>query len=75
MAFFGHKKMPKHPEETLQRTMQNMRDKNWIKFLGKGEYELTDEGYKLLLFLKPKIQYFNQEYKGKTYEDFLNELK
>jgi hypothetical protein len=29
----GHKKQPEHPEKTLQKTLQNMRDKGWIKFV------------------------------------------
>ena len=41
----GHKSKPQHPEETLQRTIQNMRDKGFIKFHGDGEYELTELGY------------------------------
>ena len=58
LALIGHKKRPEHLEETLQRTLQNMRDKGWINFIGyyQGEYELTDEGYKVLLGLKARIQ-------------------
>ena len=41
---FQHKKAPKASESTLQRTIQNMRDKNWIQFLGSGEYKLTKKG-------------------------------
>jgi len=41
---FLHKKKPKHPEETLQRTLQNLRDKGYLDFLGQGEYRLTKEG-------------------------------
>lgn len=79
MAFYGHKENPKHPEETLQKTLQNMRDKNWVKFLDyRGEYELTDEEYKMLLILQPAIQHYDQEYKGKTVEeireDFLKDF-
>lgn len=40
----NHKKYPKHPEETLQRTIQNLRDKGFIVFHGQGEYELTKAG-------------------------------
>lgn len=53
---FGHKKKPAHPEETLQRTLQNMRDKNWIEFLGKGDYKLTQAGFDKLLELKKDLQ-------------------
>jgi hypothetical protein len=41
---FGHKSNPKHPDKTLQRTLQNMRDKGYIDFLGVGEYRLTEKG-------------------------------
>ncbi|MBI5141600.1 MAG: hypothetical protein HZA20_05335 [Nitrospirae bacterium] len=41
----GHKKAPDHPEETLQRTIQNLRDKGYIDFLGRGEYKLTESGF------------------------------
>ena len=51
----GHKKRPEHPEETIQKTLQNMRDKNWIKFIDRGEYELTEDGYKELLENKENI--------------------
>jgi hypothetical protein len=40
----GHKKKPIHPEETLQRTIQNLRDKGFLNFLGQGEYQLTTQG-------------------------------
>ena len=40
----GHKKDPQHPEETMQRTLQNMRDKKYILFHGQGSYELTTIG-------------------------------
>jgi hypothetical protein len=56
LTALGHKKRPEHPEETLQRTLQNMRDKNWIRFFGQGEYELTVDGYKELLKNKENIQ-------------------
>ena len=41
---FLHKNKPRHPEETLQRTLQNLRDKGYLDFLGQGEYRLTKEG-------------------------------
>ena len=44
-AALGHKERPEHPEETLQRTLQNLRDKGYIKFLGRGEYNLSDTGF------------------------------
>lgn len=55
LKIVGHKKHPKHIEETIQKTLQNMRDKNWIVFLGQGYYKLTDEGYKELLSQKENI--------------------
>lgn len=42
---FSHKKKPTHPENTLQRTIQNLRDQGFIEFLGKGEYKLTQKGF------------------------------
>lgn len=44
----GHKDKPQHPENTLQRTIQNMRDKGFIIFHGNGEYELTQLGYEIM---------------------------
>jgi len=44
LVLLGHKKRPQHMEETIQKTLQNMRDKNWIIFLGQGDYKLTSEG-------------------------------
>ncbi len=35
---------PKHAESTLQRTIQNLRDKGFIIFHGEGNYELTHKG-------------------------------
>jgi hypothetical protein len=52
---FGHKKMPQHPEETLQRTIQNMRDNGLIDFLGQGEYKLTEKGYNELISIKEDL--------------------
>ena len=70
LANRGHKIRPKHPEETLQRTLQNMRDKNWIDFVDRGEYELTDEGYKVLLTVKGKIQDLRMNKEGDWLEEF-----
>ena len=44
LQHLNHKKYPEHPEETLQRTIQNLRDKGYIIFYGQGEYELTESG-------------------------------
>lgn len=49
----GHKKRPTHPEETLQKTIQNLRDKGYIEFFGQGEYKLTEDGFKKM---KEEIQ-------------------
>jgi hypothetical protein len=50
LAFLGHKKKPTSIEQTIQKTLQNMRDKGWIEFLRaySGEYELTNLGYEEL---------------------------
>jgi len=58
LPILGHKKNPQHTEETLQRTLENMRDKKWLNFLGggyTGEYELTDTGYKILQHIKKDL--------------------
>ena len=57
---FGHKKRPKHPEETLQRVLQNMRDKGFIEFLGKGEYKLTKTGYIEMEAVHKRIPLYDQ---------------
>lgn len=44
LSILGHKERPDHPEETLQRTIQNLRDKGHIIFHGRGEYSLTSQG-------------------------------
>jgi len=56
LIILGHKKRPQHMEETIQKTLQNMRDKNWILFLGQGDYRLTNEGYSELLSQKENIK-------------------
>ena len=46
----GHKENPTSPEQTLQRTLQNLRDKGFIDFLDKrGSYKLTRRGYNEML--------------------------
>jgi DNA-binding PadR family transcriptional regulator len=55
LIILGHKKHPQHPEETIQKTLQNMRDKGWITFIGQGDYRLTTEGYDQLLNQKENI--------------------
>ena len=49
LPILGHKNKPEHPEETLQRTIQNLRDKGFIEFLGNGKYKLSEDGYKKML--------------------------
>jgi hypothetical protein len=57
LAIRGHEERPKNPERILAKTLQNMRNKNWINFVNyRGEYELRDEGYKILFKIKPTIQ-------------------
>lgn len=53
----GHKNKPKHPEETLQRTLQNLRDKGYIDFLGDGEYRLTEKGVEAANVIGEKYPY------------------
>jgi hypothetical protein len=52
-----HKRNPQHVMETLQRTIQNMRDKGHIDFLGQGEYRLTDAGVKKAEEMRSKYSY------------------
>ena len=56
-AALGHKIKPKHPEETIQRTLQNLRDKGFIDFLGNGEYKLTDTGFETTKIMGQKYPY------------------
>jgi hypothetical protein len=44
LQHLNHKNFPTHPEETFQKTIQNLRDKGFIIFHGQGEYELTKLG-------------------------------
>jgi len=67
LNIFGHKKNPSHPEETLQKTLQNMRDKKWLIILGggyTGQYELTEEGYKTLMSVKEALNGIRGASKG-----------
>lgn len=61
LALLGHKKKPTSIEQTIQKTLQNMRDKGWIEFLRpyRGEYELTDTGYEELKRHKDNLQTLN----------------
>jgi hypothetical protein len=60
-ALLGHKKHPTSVEQTIQGTLQTMRNKGWIKFLRaySGEYELTDQGFKELNRHKDNLQRLN----------------
>ncbi len=49
LKILKHKENQEKPQDSLQNAIQKMRDKKWINFRGGGEYELTDEGYKVLL--------------------------
>lgn len=53
----GHKKHPEHPEETLQRTLQNMRD-DYVQFLGQGQYRLTEKGLEVIAKFKKLLEVF-----------------
>jgi Mn-dependent DtxR family transcriptional regulator len=79
LQHLNHKKYPQHPEETLQRTIQNLRDKGYIIFHGQGEYELTDSGieeckrvaYELnvqVADIDETIQMVKEEYNTETIE-------
>ena len=46
LSGMGHKERPDHPDMTLQKTIQNLRDQGCIEFLGRGEYRLTEKGFK-----------------------------
>ena len=59
LIVLGHKTRPQHPEKTIQKTLQNMRDKNWITFLGQGDYKLTVEGYNELVNQRENIAKLN----------------
>jgi hypothetical protein len=54
LSIFGHKKKPRNPQETIQRTIQDLKDKGYIKFLGGGEYILTKNGYDAISGLNNK---------------------
>jgi len=60
LPYFGHKKHPQKIEETFQGTLNNMcHKKGWIRFIGggyTGQYELTDEGYSVLLKIKTDLE-------------------
>ena len=53
----GHMDKPRHPEETIQRTIQNMRDKGLFRFHGDGEYEMTKLGYGVMEKLAGRFSY------------------
>jgi len=44
----GHKHSPEHIEETIQRTLQDLRDEGSIIFWGNGEYEITSQGIRIM---------------------------
>ena len=56
-AAAGHKIKPRHPEETIQNTLNNLRVKGLIKFLGSGEYQLTDDGFYSMKIIAEKYPY------------------
>jgi len=69
LMFFGHKKDPSRLENTLQRTIQNLRNKGFIKFLGHGDYILTEEGRIAINTLNPKLFELWEELKGVRVQD------
>jgi len=60
LPYLGHKKNPQKLEETFQGTLNNMcHKKGWVRFIGggyTGHYELTDEGYSVLLKIKNDLE-------------------
>jgi hypothetical protein len=44
----GHKHNPEHVEETIQRTLQDLRDEGCLEFKGNGEYEITSHGIRIM---------------------------
>lgn len=55
LKYLGHKEDPQHPEETLQRTIQNLRNKGYIEFLGQGEYKLSEDGFTAISEIDKKL--------------------
>jgi hypothetical protein len=54
LIFFNYKDDPQQLESTMQRTIQNLRDKKLISFLdNRGEYKLTNDGKAAIDSLKP----------------------
>ena len=52
-----HKSKPEHPDKTLQRTLQNMRDKGWIDFLtNQGDYRRTDAGFEMVMKMREQFK-------------------
>lgn len=56
LIFFNYKDDPKKLENTMQRTIQNLRDKKYISFLdNRGEYKLTFDRKTAIGSLKPDL--------------------
>lgn len=52
LKILGHKKHPEKPEQTLQKNLQNLRDKGYLEFLGDGRYKFTNEGCQEIIRLQ-----------------------
>ena len=59
----GHKSNPKNPIQTLQKTIQNLRDKGVINFLGRGEYQLTAQGLDRMNEIKQEFKQYLEDVK------------
>ena len=48
LEILGHKKKPKHPEESFQNALNTIRKKGYITTIEPGEYKMTKTGYRKL---------------------------
>lgn len=63
LKILGHKKHPEKPEQTLQRTIQNLRDKGDLEFLGEGRYKLTPKGSQEMTRLQTVLDGIEEAFK------------
>jgi len=73
----NHKKEPEHLEESLQGTLQNLRDKGFIIFHGAGNYELTRTGVNENIHINYEINFWNineqiEKIKSKDKEEIID---
>ena len=55
LGLLGHKNNSNNAIETLQRTIQNLKDIGYISFIDRGEYRLTSKGAEAIRNLKPEL--------------------